>query len=98
MLKTACFLLAGILANNAVAENSARPDAADPKARVPVRPYEPALRDYRPYVDPDIARWRETNAEVGRLGGHIGHVPRKTGAAATPGAKPPAPMGHGGHK
>ena len=98
MLKTACFLLAGILAGNAAAQSPARPDAADPKATAPLRSYESAFKDYRPYVDPDFAPWRDTNAEVGRLGGHVGHVPRETGATVKPGAKPAVPMGHGAHK
>lgn len=98
MLKTTCFLLVGILAGDAAAQGPARPDAADPKAAAPLRPYESAFKDYRPFVDPDVAPWRDTNAEVGRLGGHVGHVPRESGGTAKPGAKPPAAMGHGGHK
>ncbi len=98
MLKTACFLLAGILAGNAAAQSPARPDAADPKVAVPARPYESAFKDYRPYVDPDVALWRDSNVEVGRLGGHAGHLPRESGVTAKPGTKPPEPMGHGGHK
>ncbi len=98
MLRTACFVLAGILAGNAAAQSPVRTDAVDPGATLPARAYESAFKDYRPYVDPDISRWRDTNAEVGRLGGHVGHVPREAGAAAKPGAKTPAPMGHGALK
>ena len=97
MLKTICFMLAACLASSAAAQATARPDPADPKAAVPARPYESAFKDYRPYVDPDVARWRQSNEEMGRLGGHVGHVPRETGPAR-PGAKPPAAAGHGGHK
>jgi hypothetical protein len=77
---------------------TARPDPADPRAAEQARPYESAFKDYRPYVDPDIARWREVNEEVGRLNGHVGHVPQQPGTAAKPGAKPPAQGGHGAHK
>jgi len=98
MLNTICFLLAAMMAVSAAAQNAARPDPADPRANVPSRSYESALKDYRPYVDAEIARWRETNAEVGRLGGHVGHVPREAGATAKPGAKPDAPTANGGRK
>ncbi len=98
MLKTACFLLAGILAGNAAAQGPVRPDPSEPKAAARAPTYESAFKDYRPYVDPEIARWREVNQEVGRLNGHVGHVPQQSGAAVKPGAKPPAQAGHGGHK
>jgi len=94
------FSLATIVAGNAAAQNTARPDPADPKAAVLERPYESAFKDYRPYSDPDIVRWRDSNSEVGRLGGHAGHVPRASGAGAPakPAAKSPAPTDHGAHK
>ena len=100
MLKTICFTLAAWLAGSAVAQPPARHDPADPKAAAPSRPYESAFKDYRPYVDPEIARWRESNEEMGRLGGHVGHVPGSVpprGAAPQP-AKPPAHAGHGERK
>lgn len=98
MFRTTCFALATCFAGSAAAQSPARPDPADPRASVPARPYESTFKDYRPYVDPDIARWREVNEEVGRLNGHIGHVPQQPGMPARPGAKPPAQGGHGGHK
>ena len=90
-------VLAALAAGAAGAQSSARPDPADPKAGVPSRPYESAFRDYRPYVDADLSRWRESNEEMGRLGGHVGHVPGSVpprGAAPQP-AKPPAHASHG---
>lgn len=98
MLRQICIALAACLAGSAAAQTPARSNPADPRAAVPVRPYESAFKDYRPYVDPEIARWREVNDEVGRLNGHMGHVPQRPGAAAKPGAKLPAQGGHGGHK
>jgi hypothetical protein len=98
MLKTTCIALAACFAGSVAAQAPARPDPIDPKAATPVRPYESSFKDYRPYVDPEIARWRQSNEEMGSLGGHIGHIPRDTGATVKPGAKPPAPAGHGGHK
>ena len=87
-------MLAACAVGSVSAQTAARPDPADPKAAVPARPYEPAFKDYRPYVDPEVARWRQSNEEMGRLGGHVGHVPKPQGA--TP--KPAAQGGHGSHK
>lgn len=75
----------------------ARPDPSDPKAAVKDRPYESAFKDYRPYRDSEAGRWREANEEVGRLGGHQGHVPQAP-SSAKPGAKPPAGGAHGSHR
>ena len=98
MQKAKVFVLLACASGFAVAQAPARPDASDPKAPAPAQRYESAFKDYRPYVDPDIARWREVNDEVGRLNGHVGHVPRQPGSASKPGAKPPAAGGHGAHK
>lgn len=98
MLKTICFTLVACVASSAAAQTAARPDPADLKAAVPARPYEPAFRDYRPYVDPDVAVWRKSNEEMGRLGGHVGHVPKAQEPTVKPAAKPPAQGAHGSHK
>lgn len=98
MHRTTCFALAACFAGSASAQHPARPDSADPKASAPLRPYVSAFEGYRPYVDPEIARWRDVNDEVGKLKGHVGHVPQQPGAVAKPAAKPPAQGGHGGHK
>ena len=97
MHRTTLFTLAACFAGSAAAQTATRPDPADSKAAVPARAYESAFKDYRPYADPEVARWRQANEEMGRLGGHVGHVPREIGPAR-PGAKPSAPAGHGGHK
>lgn len=94
MHRTTLFALAACFVGSAAAQSAARPDVTDPKAPVPASQYESAFRGYRTYVDPEIAGWRAVNDEVGRLNGHVGHVP----APPKPGAKPPAPMGHGAHK
>lgn len=99
MLKMTCLALAACFAGAAAAQSPARPDPADPKASAPARAYESGFKDYRPYVDPVLARWRDANDEMGRLNGHVGHVPGSVpprGASAT--SKPPADSGHGGHK
>ena len=90
-------VLAVSAASSAVAQQATRPDPADMKAPVPALRYESAFKDYRPYVDPQIARWRDLNEEAGRLGGHMGHVakPGEKGKAAS---KTAPPQEHGGHK
>ena len=100
MFTKTSFLLAAFIAGSAAAQAPARPDPADPKAAVSSRPYESAFEDYRPYVDPEVARWRESNEEMGRLGGHIGHVPGSVPprGVAPQSAKPPAHTGHGERK
>ena len=98
MLKTISFTLAACFAGGAAAQKPARLDPADPKAAVPSRSYESAFKDYRPYVDTEVARWRETNEEMGRLGGHVGHVPKPSGGTTKPAANAPAQSSHGGHK
>ena len=101
MHRTIFAVLLAYAAGTAVAQLAvpARPDPTDPKASAPAPPYESAFKNYQPYVDPDIARWRDVNQEMGRLNGHLGHVrgsaqPRGASGAA----KPPAGAGHGGHK
>ena len=99
MLKTLCFTLSACIAGGVAAQNSARSDPADPKAPAPSRAYESVFKGYRPYVEPELARWRDVNDEMGRLNGHIGHVPGSVPQrGAAPAAKPPAHGGHGGHK
>lgn len=100
MLRTTCIALAACFAGGAAAQNPARPDPADPKASAPMRPYASAFDGYRPYDDPEIARWRAVNEEMGRLKGHAGHVPAsepaKAGAVIRP--KPAADARPGDRK
>ena len=97
MLQSIAFALATTFAGAAGAQPSARPDPADPKATVPAQRYESVFKTYRPYADPELARWREANEEVGRVGGHVGHVPRAA-RQGKPVPKAPAQSGHEGHK
>ena len=98
MLRTTCLALAFCFAGTTAAQTAARPDPAEPRAAAPAPSYDSAFKDYRPYVDPEIARWRDVNQEVGRLNGHVGHVPQQPGIAAKPAAKSPVQGGHGAHK
>jgi len=88
----ACTLFA-CFAGAVAAQQNARPDPADPRASAPARAYDSAFKDYRTYSDPDLARWREANEEVGRLGGHVGHAGR-----VKPAPKPPALVSGEKHK
>ena len=98
MTKTLGFFLAATLAASAAAQQAARPDPADPKAPGASRSHESAFKDYRPYADPAVGRWREANQEAGRLGGHAGHLPPATKGSAKPETKGHAPGSHGSHK
>ncbi len=99
MLKTVCFTLAACIAGSVAAQMPKRPDPADPKAAAPARPYESVFKSYRAYSDPDLARWREVNDEMGRLNGHVGHVPGAApGRGSSAATKPPPATGQGGHK
>jgi hypothetical protein len=65
-------LLAALAAGNAASQSGARPDPADPNARVPQTVYRSAFDGYRIH---DLSRqtpWRDANREVGRIGGHTG--------------------------
>ena len=88
--------IAATAASSALAQQATRLDPADPKASVPAYRYESAFKDYRPYVEPQPARWRDLNEEASRLGGHMGHVAKPAEKAKPPGAT--APRGHGSHK
>ena len=100
MFRMTYFALAASFAGGAIGQAAVRPDPSDPKANAPVRPYVSAFEGYRPYADPEIARWRAVNEEMGRLKGHAGHVPAsapaKTGAAISP--KTPADARQGDRK
>jgi len=98
MFKSIAFTLAALVAGGAAAQGTSRPDPSDPKASAPSRTaYESAFKGYRPHSDPEVGRWRESNEEMGRLKGHIGHVPGSVPPVASPAPKPGSGS-HGGHK
>jgi hypothetical protein len=67
-----CILL--VFVAGAAAAQSAHPDPSVASVRTPKPVYDSAFAGYRGWVDPERARWREANDEVGRLSGHAGHV------------------------
>jgi hypothetical protein len=51
------------------------PASGEPSARLAVPPYRSPLHGFPPYrADEPLRDWREVNDEVGRLGGHVGHL------------------------
>ncbi len=91
-------LLASI-AGSAAAQANPQQTPSGSRDSLPRVSYESAFKGYRPYVDPEPARWREANDEAGRLNGHVGHLPGAVPPRGAPGnSKPPAHGGHGGAK
>jgi len=93
----AALAVALALAAPAGAQSRPRPD--DPAVKTPAPAHASAYEGYRPFREEDVAPWREVNDEVGRLGGHGGHVAKD--AAVSPAAQPqtsaparPAPSAH----
>ncbi|GGC01665.1 hypothetical protein GCM10007205_08630 [Oxalicibacterium flavum] len=105
-MKFSFFLLPALLAATAVvhAEGSRHADPADASQAGALPPYRSAFDNYLPHTDPSspsLERWRAANDEVGRLGGHAGHIDA-AGASAhdhsnhvTPKQLPP--VREGGH-
>ncbi len=65
--------------------------------------YESAFAAYRPYQEPQVAPWKETNDKIGKTSGHGGHAGHDmSGTASAPKVPPPAkpakPDPHAGHK
>jgi hypothetical protein len=93
-------LLAGI----AAAQGGGRPDALDPKAKVPPVEFRSALEGYRPFAEEDLRDWRRANEEVGAAGGHAGHRPGQGAGRQLSKPQPGKPEssgahgGQGGHK
>ena len=65
-------LLAALAAGAAGAQTGARPDPADPNARVPETVYRSSFDGYRTHELSKQTPWRDANQEVGRVGGHVG--------------------------
>jgi len=59
-----------------------RPRPDDPAVKTPPSAQTSAFEGYRRFRDEDMVPWREVNDEVGRLGGHMGHVKDEAAPAA----------------
>ena len=69
-----------------------RPD--DPAVKTPPPAPPSAFAGYRPFLDEPSPPWREVNDEVGRLGGHMGHMKGEAESATpqvAPGSAAPEP-------
>ncbi len=66
-------------------------DPLDSAAPVPPLEYRSVFSGYRPYQDVSAGRWREVNEQVGRLGGHVGHLAKPQPAAGKPQPEQPEP-------
>jgi hypothetical protein len=82
----ALFIVSVAHAPAVVAADAATP----PRPMAPAEPpaYVSALADYKPWRDTAPAPWKRVNDDVGRLGGHMGHL---RGDAAPPKGDKPAP-------
>ena len=88
----------------ALAQPPAAPDPADARAEVPALRYESSIpRERAPDAKP--GDWKRLIEEVGRLGGHAGHLkslekqsPASTPGSATKPAAKDAPSGGHSHK
>jgi hypothetical protein len=96
-----------LLAGTAVAQSDGRPDPMDPRAKVPPVEFRSAFEGYRPYAEPELRDWRNSNEEVGAAGGHAGHRPHQGAGTQTSKPQPgsaeksegtAAEQGHGAHK
>jgi hypothetical protein len=74
------------LAAQAGAQSRPRPD--DPAVKTAPAAHASAYESYRPFREEEPAPWREVNDEVGRLGGHSGHMGKD--AVPAPAAQPPS--------
>jgi len=88
---------------------SQRADAADPKAVVPPLVYSSVLQGYRPNAEVAVGSWKDTNDNVGRIGGwRVYAKEARQPDAVAPGASAasaptipdakPTPAGHADHK
>ena len=75
------------LAASAGAQPRPRPD--DPAVKTPPPAPPSAYAGYRPFRDEALTPWREVNDEVGRLGGHSGHMTGHVKDDAQPAAPQP---------
>jgi hypothetical protein len=83
-----------------------KPDPTDATAAVPPARYDSAFDGYVAFQDREPGAWRERNEEMGRVGGHAGHlkgpantlppsVPPRTSTEPT---TPKGAMDHGAHQ
>lgn len=73
----------------------AKPAPWDVNAPVSALTYDSAFKNYQAVADEQVSpdkAWRAANEEVGKLGGHMGHIKSQPAAPS-----PSVPMNHGKH-
>jgi hypothetical protein len=89
----------------AIAQQTARPDPADPRVSVPPVIYVSPLKQYQPLGDEQVTSWKAANELVEKIGGWKTYA-KEAQATESPGqpiqpsapqAKPPIQDGHSGH-
>jgi hypothetical protein len=91
-MRTALLALpALLLAGAAAAQNADRPNPLDPRAKSPRNEYRSALQDYRPFTEPELRDWRQSNETVREAGGHAGHKPAQGPGQPTSKPQPGTP-------
>ncbi len=91
--RTACALLAAWAAGGLHAQPAAQ-DMKQPTAAPPA--FESAISGYRRFTDQPVADWKNTNDEVGRIGGWRAYA-REASNAAAAGSPPAAPARGAAH-
>lgn len=61
-------------ANAVAAETAADPAPTDTSLPEPATTYRSAFSDYQPQQELTLQSWRAVNDEVGKIGGHVGHI------------------------
>ena len=110
-LQTICWTVAlTALPALAVAQQTARPDPADPRVSVPPVVYVSPLMQYQPLGDEQVTSWKAANDLVEKIGGwrvYTKEAQEPTSATEqagrpsgqpAPQTNPPAQGGHSGHQ
>jgi hypothetical protein len=69
------------------AQQTARPDPADPAATAPAPAYDSVFKTYVPQREVMPAAWKDINDEAARIGGHVGSIRQSGLPGAAPGGK-----------
>jgi hypothetical protein len=78
--------LSPVLAQGKSGTDASRADPADPSVRVPPLVFQPSFAAYQVFSEQEVKDWRESNDNVGRIGGWRAYAQE----GRKPEAKPPA--------
>ena len=94
------FLVMAIVASGsaaAFAETVARQEPTEAAAPVPAVRYESAFSGYAPFREQEPGAWREQNDEIGKVGGHAGHLKGRPDPSSNPTPPGESPQPQGDH-